>query len=89
MIRKDAGLYCGPRLRKGEVFAYVGRIHNLKDLKSLKGRGWLGGAASKKSNLEVDVGTTWSNPSRLATQLIRISFSSPSGFEAGVGLMWV
>ena len=32
-IRKDAGLYCGSRLRKGEVFAYVGRIHNLKDLK--------------------------------------------------------
>ena len=23
-----------PRLRKGDVFAYVGRIHNLKDLKS-------------------------------------------------------
>ena len=31
-IRKDAGLYCGPRLRKGEVFAYVGSIQNLKDL---------------------------------------------------------
>jgi len=29
----DAGLYCGPRLRKGEVFAYVGLPHNLKDLK--------------------------------------------------------
>ena len=27
------GLCCGSRLRKGEVFAYVGRIHNLKDLK--------------------------------------------------------
>ena len=33
MIRKDAGLYCGPRLRKGEVFAYVGLPQNLKDLK--------------------------------------------------------
>ena len=33
MIRKDAGLYCGSRLRKGEVFAYVGSIQNLKDLK--------------------------------------------------------
>ena len=34
VIRKDAGLYCGPRLRKGEVFAYVGRNQNLKDLKA-------------------------------------------------------
>ena len=33
MIRKDAGLYCGPRLRKGEVFAYAGLPQNLKDLK--------------------------------------------------------
>ena len=33
---KDAGLYCGPRLRKGEVFAYVGLPQNLKDLKDLK-----------------------------------------------------
>ena len=33
VIRKDAGLYCGPRLRKGEVFAYVGLPQNLKDLK--------------------------------------------------------
>ena len=32
-IRKDAGLYGGSRLRKGEVFAYVGRNPNLKDLK--------------------------------------------------------
>ena len=32
-IRKDAGLCCGSRLRKGEVFAYVGRNQNLKDLK--------------------------------------------------------
>jgi hypothetical protein len=31
-IRKDAGLYCGPRLRKGQVFAYVGLPQNLKDL---------------------------------------------------------
>ena len=30
---KDAGLYCGSRLRKGEVFAYVGLSQNLKDLK--------------------------------------------------------
>ena len=29
-----ARLYCGSRLRKGEVFAYVGLPHNLKDLKS-------------------------------------------------------
>ena len=35
VIRKDAGLYCGPRLRKGEVFAYVGLPQNLKDLKDL------------------------------------------------------
>ena len=28
-----SGLYCGPRLRKGEVFAYVGLLQNLKDLK--------------------------------------------------------
>ena len=32
-IRKDEGLCCGSRLRKGEVFAYVGSIQNLKDLK--------------------------------------------------------
>ena len=36
VIRKDAGLYCGPRLRKGEVFAYVGLPQNLKDLKDLE-----------------------------------------------------
>ena len=34
-IRKDAGLYCGSRLRSGEVFAYVGLSDNLKDLKDL------------------------------------------------------
>ena len=34
-IRKDAGLYCGTRLRKGEVFAYVGLPQNLKDLKNV------------------------------------------------------
>ena len=34
--RKDAGLCCGSRLRKGEVFAYVGSIQNLKDLKWLQ-----------------------------------------------------
>ena len=34
-IRKDAGLYCGSRLRSGEVFAYVGSIQNLKDLKHI------------------------------------------------------
>ena len=33
-IRKDAGLCCGSRLRKGEVFACVGSIQNLKDLKN-------------------------------------------------------
>jgi hypothetical protein len=32
-IRKDAGLYCGSRLRSGEVFAYVDSIQNLKDRK--------------------------------------------------------
>ena len=32
-IRKDAGLYCGSRLRSGEVFVYVGSTQNLKDLK--------------------------------------------------------
>ena len=31
--RKGAGLCCGSRLRKGEVFAYVGLPQNLKDLK--------------------------------------------------------
>ena len=36
-IRKAAGLYCGPRLRKGEVFAYVGLPQNLKDLKDPRG----------------------------------------------------
>jgi len=32
-LGKDAGLCCGSRLRSGEVFAYVGRNQNLKDLK--------------------------------------------------------
>ena len=31
-IQKDAGLCCGSCLRKGELFAYVGRNQNLKDL---------------------------------------------------------
>ena len=39
-LRKDAGLCCGSRLPKGEVFAYVGRNQNLKHLQehSLGGR---------------------------------------------------
>ena len=32
-IRKEAGLFCGSFLRKGEVFAYVGRMQKSKDLK--------------------------------------------------------
>jgi len=32
-VREDAGLCCGSRLRKGEVFAYVGLPQNLKNLK--------------------------------------------------------
>jgi len=32
LIRKEAGLFCGSFLRKGEVFPYVGLSHNLKDL---------------------------------------------------------
>ena len=35
-IRKEAGLCCGSRLRKGEVFAYVGLPQNLKDLNAQK-----------------------------------------------------
>ena len=35
-IRKDAGLCCGSRLRKGEVFSYVRLPQNLKDLKAGK-----------------------------------------------------
>ena len=35
-IRKDAGLCCGSRLRKGEVLAYAGLSRNLKDLKARK-----------------------------------------------------
>ena len=31
-IRKEAGHFCGSFLRKGEVFAFVGRNQNLKDL---------------------------------------------------------
>jgi hypothetical protein len=34
-IRKNAGLCCGSRLRSGEVFAYVWRNQNLKDLKDV------------------------------------------------------
>ena len=33
-IRNDAGLCCGSRLRKGEVFAYIGLIPNPTDLKA-------------------------------------------------------
>jgi hypothetical protein len=33
--RKEAGLFCGSFPRKGEVFACVGLIQNLKDLKGL------------------------------------------------------
>ena len=36
-IRKETGLCCGSRLRKGEVFAYVGLPQNLKDLKVTSG----------------------------------------------------
>ena len=39
-IRKDAGLCCGSRLRKGEVFAYVGLPQNLKDLKKSRVDFW-------------------------------------------------
>ena len=35
-IRKDAGLCCGSRLRRGEVFAYVGLPQNLEDLKDAR-----------------------------------------------------
>jgi hypothetical protein len=31
-LRKEAGLFCGSFLRKGEVSAYVELIQNLKDL---------------------------------------------------------
>jgi len=31
-IRQEAGLFCGSFLRKGEVFVYVGRFQDLKDL---------------------------------------------------------
>ena len=48
-----------------------------------------GGGGGEEVKFEVDVGKTWSNTNRLATPLIRISFSSPSGGEVGVGLMWV
>ena len=47
----DTGLYCGSRLRKGEVFGYVGLSQNLKDLMRSQGvargilwgldRGWV------------------------------------------------
>jgi hypothetical protein len=33
VIRKEQEPSCGSLLRKGEVFAYVGLIQNLKDLK--------------------------------------------------------
>ena len=39
-IRKDAGLYCGSRLRSGEVFAYVGLSQNQKDLKGTHHGPW-------------------------------------------------
>ena len=48
-LRKGAGLCCGSRLRKGEVFAYVGLPKNLKDLKDmvllLGPMGWRGSPA--------------------------------------------
>ena len=48
-----------------------------------------GGGGGEEVKFELDLGTTWSNPNRLATPLIPISFSSPSGGEVGVGLLWV
>ena len=51
-IRKDAGLYCGSRLRSGEVFAYVGLSQNLKDLKDLIN----GGVRHRGTSL------IWNNP---------------------------
>ena len=45
-IQKDAGRCCGSRLRSGEVFAYVGRNQNLKDLKA---------QASMRADLGVEV----------------------------------
>ena len=33
-FRKAEGLFCGHFLRKGEVYAYGGLPHNLKDLKN-------------------------------------------------------
>ena len=38
-IQKDTGRCCGSRLRKGEVFAYVGLPQNLKDLNNSDSRG--------------------------------------------------
>jgi len=35
-IGKEAGIFCGAFRRKREVFAYVGLIQNLKDLKDLE-----------------------------------------------------
>ena len=43
-------------------------------------RGWVGGSGEER-------GASGQQPT--GAKLIRISFSSPSGFEAGVGLMWV
>ena len=39
MIRKEAGLFFGSFLPKGEVFAYVRLFQNLKDLKGCLGDG--------------------------------------------------
>ena len=53
-LRKGARLCCGPRLRKGEVFAYVGLPQNLKDLKAKSKRMW-------RANTFIEgEGTSWS-----------------------------
>ena len=56
-LRKEAGLFCGSLLRKGEVFAYVGRNQNLKDLKANSPPPFRTspGAPSKESSLLVRI----------------------------------
>ena len=52
--RKEAGLSRGSFLRKGEVFAYVGRVQTLKDLEDSLSSGRQGRSRSTTSKSSGD-----------------------------------
>ena len=47
-MRKEAGLFCGSFLRKGEVFNCVGKNQNFKDLMNLAQESFVGMGVAKR-----------------------------------------